>query len=56
MIFKANKEETNLKSNVDQLNSVCFLCVYSLFLLLCKKYLFNDLIFNTFDQVTRLPF
>ena len=56
MILKANEDETNLKSNVDQSNSACFLCVYNLLLLLYKKHLLNNLIFNTFDRVTRLSF
>ena len=51
MILKANEEETDLRFNADQSNFACFLCVYNLFLLLYKKHLFNNLIFNIFDQM-----
>ena len=54
MILKANKGGTNL-NNADQANSVYFLYVYDLFLLLCKKHLLNNLIFSTFNRITRLP-
>ena len=49
MILKANEGGTNLRPNADQSDSACFLCVYDLLLLLCKKHLLNDLIFDTFD-------
>ena len=55
MILKINKDEINL-NNVNLTNSTCFFNVYNLFLLLYKKHLFNDLIFNIFNRIIRLFF
>ena len=56
MIFKIDKNETNLRFNVDYSNSACFLYVYNLLLLLYKKHLFRKVFASHLSNNIRINY